>query len=137
MDTLTLARYYCELSLMEMEMVTERGSLLASACLLMALLNKDLGGWVSLSLICFFSVVMTPKVSLNLEVLTLSRGFFFRRIRHMGSREQLTLNENGALRLDGRGDGIVFPSHQEEEGKKKQPSLTANKQMLTQFSRNE
>lgn len=45
MDTLTLARYYCELSLMEMEMVTQRGSLLASACLLMALVNKDLGGW--------------------------------------------------------------------------------------------
>nr|XP_046237546.1 G2/mitotic-specific cyclin-B3 isoform X2 [Scatophagus argus] len=45
MDTLTLARYYCELSLMEMELVTERGSLLASACLLMALVTKDLGGW--------------------------------------------------------------------------------------------
>ncbi|XP_075884157.1 G2/mitotic-specific cyclin-B3 [Nelusetta ayraudi] len=45
MDTLTLARYYCELSLMEMEMVTERGSVLASACLLMALVHKDLGGW--------------------------------------------------------------------------------------------
>lgn len=72
MDTLTLARYYCELSLMEMEMVTERGSLLASACLLMALLNKDLGGWVSLSLICFSSVVMSPNMPLNLEVLTLS-----------------------------------------------------------------
>ncbi|XP_045921642.1 G2/mitotic-specific cyclin-B3 isoform X3 [Micropterus dolomieu] len=45
MDTLTLARYYCEMSLMEMELVTERGSLLASACLLMALVTKDLGGW--------------------------------------------------------------------------------------------
>lgn len=55
MDTLTLARYYCELSLMEMEMVMERGSLLASACLLMALVTKDLGGWVGLRLICFFS----------------------------------------------------------------------------------
>ena len=49
MDTLTLARYYCEMSLMEMELVSERGSLLASACLLMALVSKDLGGWVSLS----------------------------------------------------------------------------------------
>lgn len=47
MDTLTLARYYCEMSLMEMDLVTERGSLLASACLLMALVTKDLGGWVS------------------------------------------------------------------------------------------
>lgn len=47
MDTLTLARYYCEMSLMDMELVPERGSLLASACLLMALLTKDLGGWVS------------------------------------------------------------------------------------------
>lgn len=47
MDTLTLARYYCEMSLMDMELVPERGSLLASACLLLALLTKDLGGWVS------------------------------------------------------------------------------------------
>ncbi|XP_040887142.1 G2/mitotic-specific cyclin-B3 [Toxotes jaculatrix] len=45
MDTLTLARYYCEMSLMEMDLVPERGSLLASACLLMALVTKDLGGW--------------------------------------------------------------------------------------------
>uniref|UniRef100_A0A3B3DZK6 G2/mitotic-specific cyclin-B2 n=2 Tax=Oryzias melastigma TaxID=30732 RepID=A0A3B3DZK6_ORYME len=45
MDTLTLARYYCEMSLMEMDLVSERGSLLASACLLMALVTKDLGGW--------------------------------------------------------------------------------------------
>lgn len=46
MDTLTLARYYCEMSLMDMDLVPERGSLVASACLLMALLAKDLGGWV-------------------------------------------------------------------------------------------
>uniref|UniRef100_A0A8C7Z6F8 G2/mitotic-specific cyclin-B2 n=1 Tax=Oryzias sinensis TaxID=183150 RepID=A0A8C7Z6F8_9TELE len=45
MDTLTLARYYCEMSLMEMDLVSERGSLLASACLLMALITKDLGSW--------------------------------------------------------------------------------------------
>ncbi|XP_047241985.1 G2/mitotic-specific cyclin-B3 [Girardinichthys multiradiatus] len=45
MDTLTLARFYCEMSLMEMDLVTERGSRLASACLLMALVTKDLGGW--------------------------------------------------------------------------------------------
>ncbi|KAM3590249.1 uncharacterized protein V6R79_006525 [Siganus canaliculatus] len=45
MDTLTLARYFCEMSLMEMELVPERGSLLASACLLMALVSRDLGGW--------------------------------------------------------------------------------------------
>ncbi|XP_026208169.1 G2/mitotic-specific cyclin-B3 [Anabas testudineus] len=45
MDTLTLARYYCEMSLMEMDLVVERGSLVASACLLMALVAKDLGGW--------------------------------------------------------------------------------------------
>lgn len=46
MDTLTLARYYCEMSLMDMDLVVERGSLVASACLLMALVTKDLGGWV-------------------------------------------------------------------------------------------
>ncbi|KAK5848221.1 hypothetical protein PBY51_005853 [Eleginops maclovinus] len=45
MDTLTLARFFCEMSLMEMELVAERGSLLASACLLLALITKDLGGW--------------------------------------------------------------------------------------------
>ncbi|KAG7221469.1 hypothetical protein INR49_002444 [Caranx melampygus] len=45
MDTLTLARYYCEMSLMEVDLVPERASLLASACLLMALVTKDLGGW--------------------------------------------------------------------------------------------
>ncbi|KAM8898170.1 G2/mitotic-specific cyclin-B3 [Spinachia spinachia] len=45
MDTLTLARFFCEMSLMEMELVTERGSLLASACLLLALVTRDLGGW--------------------------------------------------------------------------------------------
>ncbi|KAL0969960.1 hypothetical protein UPYG_G00235290 [Umbra pygmaea] len=45
METLTLARYMCELSLHEMDLVLERGSLLASACLLLALLTKDLGGW--------------------------------------------------------------------------------------------
>uniref|UniRef100_A0A3P8QLR6 G2/mitotic-specific cyclin-B2 n=1 Tax=Astatotilapia calliptera TaxID=8154 RepID=A0A3P8QLR6_ASTCA len=45
MDTLTLARYYCEMSLMEMDLVPERGSLVAAACLLMALVTKDLGGW--------------------------------------------------------------------------------------------
>ncbi|XP_030017483.1 G2/mitotic-specific cyclin-B3 [Sphaeramia orbicularis] len=45
MDTLTLARYYCEMSLMEMELALERGSLLASACLLLALISKELGGW--------------------------------------------------------------------------------------------
>ncbi|XP_029931429.1 G2/mitotic-specific cyclin-B3 [Myripristis murdjan] len=45
MDTLTLARYISELSLQEMDLVAERGSLLASACLLIALVTKDLGGW--------------------------------------------------------------------------------------------
>ncbi|XP_056156668.1 G2/mitotic-specific cyclin-B3 [Lampris incognitus] len=45
MDTLTLARYVCELSLLEMDLVPERGSRLASACLLIALATKDLGGW--------------------------------------------------------------------------------------------
>ncbi|XP_072232639.1 G2/mitotic-specific cyclin-B3 [Leuresthes tenuis] len=45
MDTLTLARYFCEMSLMEVDLMSERGSLLASACLLMALITKDLGGW--------------------------------------------------------------------------------------------
>lgn len=45
MDTLTLARYICELSLHEAELLPLRGSLLAAACLLVALVTKDLGGW--------------------------------------------------------------------------------------------
>ncbi|XP_051553974.1 G2/mitotic-specific cyclin-B3-like isoform X1 [Myxocyprinus asiaticus] len=45
MDTLTLSRFICELSLLEMEFVPLRASLLASACLLIALVTKDLGGW--------------------------------------------------------------------------------------------
>jgi len=49
MDTLTLARFYCEMSLMEMELVAARGSLLASACLLLALVTRGLGGWVGLT----------------------------------------------------------------------------------------
>ncbi|XP_064206543.1 G2/mitotic-specific cyclin-B3 isoform X2 [Anguilla rostrata] len=45
METLTLARYVCELSLLEVELIPERASLLASACLLLALIMKGLGGW--------------------------------------------------------------------------------------------
>ncbi|GAA6109563.1 G2/mitotic-specific cyclin-B3 isoform X1 [Tachysurus ichikawai] len=49
MDTLTLARFVCELSLLEMQFVPVRASLLASACLLIALVTKDLGGWSKFS----------------------------------------------------------------------------------------
>ncbi|KAM9835466.1 G2/mitotic-specific cyclin-B3 isoform X2 [Syngnathus typhle] len=45
MDMLTLARYFSELSLMDFELVQERSSLLAAACLFLALLTKDLPGW--------------------------------------------------------------------------------------------
>ncbi|KAK3524494.1 hypothetical protein QTP70_029278 [Hemibagrus guttatus] len=45
METLTLARYVCELSLLELELVPERASCLASACLLLALITSRLGGW--------------------------------------------------------------------------------------------
>ncbi|XP_046724458.1 G2/mitotic-specific cyclin-B3-like isoform X4 [Silurus meridionalis] len=47
METLTLARYVCELSLMELELVPERASHLASACLLLALITARLGGWTA------------------------------------------------------------------------------------------
>lgn len=53
MDTLTLARFICELSLMEMQFVPVRASLLASACLLIALVTKDLGGWVCVHLFVY------------------------------------------------------------------------------------
>ncbi|XP_051536146.1 G2/mitotic-specific cyclin-B3-like [Myxocyprinus asiaticus] len=45
MKTLTLARYVCESSLLEVELVSERASRLASACLLLALITQGLGGW--------------------------------------------------------------------------------------------
>ncbi|KAM9437660.1 G2/mitotic-specific cyclin-B3-like [Salvelinus alpinus] len=48
METLTLARYVCELSLLELQQVPERGSRLAAACLLLALITKGLGGWTSM-----------------------------------------------------------------------------------------
>lgn len=57
MDTLTLARFICELSLMEMQFVPVRASLLASACLLIALVTKDLGGWVCVHLYIYSIVV--------------------------------------------------------------------------------
>ncbi|MCI4386259.1 hypothetical protein PGIGA_G00060360 [Pangasianodon gigas] len=47
METLTLARYVCELSLLELELVPERASRLASACLLLALITSRLGGWTA------------------------------------------------------------------------------------------
>ncbi|XP_017347643.1 G2/mitotic-specific cyclin-B3 [Ictalurus punctatus] len=47
METLTLARYVCELSLLELELVPERASRLASACLLLALITNHLGGWTA------------------------------------------------------------------------------------------
>ncbi|KAG7321167.1 hypothetical protein KOW79_015582 [Hemibagrus wyckioides] len=47
METLTLARYVCELSLLELELVPERASCLASACLLLALITSRLGGWTA------------------------------------------------------------------------------------------
>ncbi|XP_026794468.2 G2/mitotic-specific cyclin-B3 isoform X1 [Pangasianodon hypophthalmus] len=47
METLTLARYVCELSLLELELVPERASRLASACLLLALITTRLGGWTA------------------------------------------------------------------------------------------
>lgn len=47
METLTLARFICELTLQEYDFVQERASQLAASCLLLALRMKDLKGWVS------------------------------------------------------------------------------------------
>lgn len=44
-ETLTLARYICELTLQELDFVPERASHLAAACLLLAVSMKGLGGW--------------------------------------------------------------------------------------------
>ncbi|CAB1333163.1 unnamed protein product [Coregonus sp. 'balchen'] len=60
METLTLARYVYELSLLELEQVPERGSRLAAACLLLALITKGLGGWVSVQ----SAAIITPTLPL-------------------------------------------------------------------------
>ncbi|XP_042562840.1 G2/mitotic-specific cyclin-B3, partial [Clupea harengus] len=60
METLTLARFVCELSLSEMGFVCVRASLLASACLLISLVTKDIGKWVS-----FLTVLSSGRHSLT------------------------------------------------------------------------
>ncbi|KAM4020234.1 G2/mitotic-specific cyclin-B3 [Anomaloglossus baeobatrachus] len=47
METLTLARYICELTLQEYDFVQESASKMAASCLLLALKMKDLGGWTA------------------------------------------------------------------------------------------
>lgn len=46
METLTLARFICELTLQDYTFVQERASRLAASCLLLALKMRSLGGWV-------------------------------------------------------------------------------------------
>ncbi|XP_041051268.1 G2/mitotic-specific cyclin-B3 [Carcharodon carcharias] len=45
LETLTLARYICELTLQEYEFIWETASKLAASCLLLAFKMKELGGW--------------------------------------------------------------------------------------------
>ncbi|XP_078403179.1 G2/mitotic-specific cyclin-B3 [Cetorhinus maximus] len=45
LETLTLARYICELTLQEYEFIWESASKLAASCLLLAFKMKELGGW--------------------------------------------------------------------------------------------
>ncbi|KAM4661935.1 LOW QUALITY PROTEIN: G2/mitotic-specific cyclin-B3 [Discoglossus pictus] len=47
METLTLARYICELTLQEYDFVQESPSKLAASCLLLALKMKGSGGWTA------------------------------------------------------------------------------------------
>uniref|UniRef100_A0A6I8SGR4 Cyclin B3 n=1 Tax=Xenopus tropicalis TaxID=8364 RepID=A0A6I8SGR4_XENTR len=47
METLTLARYICELTLQEYDFVQESASKMAAGCLLLALKMKGLGGWTA------------------------------------------------------------------------------------------
>lgn len=47
METLTLARFLCEMTLQEYDYARESPSKLAASCLLLALIMKNLGGWVS------------------------------------------------------------------------------------------
>lgn len=48
METLTLARFVCEMTLQEYDYARERPSKLAASSLLLALTMKNLGGWVSM-----------------------------------------------------------------------------------------
>ncbi|XP_014811556.1 PREDICTED: G2/mitotic-specific cyclin-B3 isoform X2 [Calidris pugnax] len=45
METLTLARFLCEMTLQEYDYARESPSKLAASCLLLALIMKNLGGW--------------------------------------------------------------------------------------------
>ncbi|XP_068105784.1 G2/mitotic-specific cyclin-B3 [Hyperolius riggenbachi] len=47
METLTLARYICELTLQEYDFMQERASKMAAGCLFLALKMKNLGGWTA------------------------------------------------------------------------------------------
>ncbi|XP_066437335.1 G2/mitotic-specific cyclin-B3-like isoform X2 [Eleutherodactylus coqui] len=47
METLTLARYICELTLQDYNFVQESASKMAASCLLLALRMKDLGAWTA------------------------------------------------------------------------------------------
>ncbi|XP_044162444.1 G2/mitotic-specific cyclin-B3 isoform X1 [Bufo gargarizans] len=47
METLTLARYICELTLQDYDFVQEGASKMAASCLLLALKMKDLGEWTA------------------------------------------------------------------------------------------
>ncbi|XP_056395529.1 G2/mitotic-specific cyclin-B3 isoform X2 [Hyla sarda] len=47
METLTLARYICELTLQDYDFVQESASKMAASCLLLALKMKDLGSWTA------------------------------------------------------------------------------------------
>ncbi|KAM9326570.1 G2/mitotic-specific cyclin-B3 [Gastrophryne carolinensis] len=47
METLTLSRYICELTLQEYDFVQERASKMAAASLFLALKMKNLGGWTA------------------------------------------------------------------------------------------
>ncbi|XP_069842198.1 G2/mitotic-specific cyclin-B3 [Dendropsophus ebraccatus] len=47
METLTLARYICELTLQDYDFVQESASKMAASCLLLALKMKELGGWTT------------------------------------------------------------------------------------------
>ncbi|XP_077356331.1 G2/mitotic-specific cyclin-B3 [Festucalex cinctus] len=91
-DALTLARYFCELSLMDMELALERSSLLAAACLLLALCTKHLPGWppilefhsgyavseVASTVRKLYSVVVQPPNELKAVHSKYSHEVFFR-----------------------------------------------------------
>lgn len=76
METLTLARYICELTLQDYDFVQESASKMAASCLLLALKMKDLGGWVSV-----FALNRDDNYSNSFDALLSFTNFYWTKLK--------------------------------------------------------